>query len=132
MKDEAQIMEVRAAYEALTTAQRVFVTNVAQLEQAEAALIDQKIQALIAEIGTIPEIITLEDEALIDSLMERLDALTAEQQKLVTNVDKLLDAQAQLAALKNPETGSDVPASAIILGETAFCITAISLRRRRK
>ena len=132
LKDEAQIMEVRAAYEALTTAQRVFVTNVAQLEQAEAALIDQKIQALIAEIGTIPEIITLEDEALIDSLMERLDALTAEQQKLVTNVDKLLDAQAQLAALKNPETGSDVPASAIILGATALCITAISLRRRRK
>ena len=76
--------------------------------------------------------LTVSNRGVLASLMERLDALTAEQQKLVTNVDKLLDAQAQLAALKNPETGSDVPASAIILGATALCITAISLRRRRK
>lgn len=108
LDSEAAILEARAAYGALTAAQKNRVTNLNVLTNAEAALAAlQKqaadeaaadaVDALIDAIGDV----TLEKEDQIIAARDAYNALTSDQKRLVTKLSALTEAEAQLSVLKN-------------------------------
>lgn len=108
LDSEAAIQEARAAYDALTAAQKNRVTNLSVLTNAEAALAAlQKqaadeaaadaVDALIDAIGDV----TLEKEDQIIAARDAYNALTSDQKRLVTKLSALTEAEAQLSVLKN-------------------------------
>lgn len=63
---------------------------------------DEAVARVISMIGALPGDITLESETAIQAARAAYDALTAEQQALVTNYALLTSAEAALAELKEP------------------------------
>lgn len=63
---------------------------------------DNAVDTVISMIDALPEEITLEDEPAVQAARDAYDALTAEQQALVTNYAVLTSAEAALAELKEP------------------------------
>lgn len=109
---EDAIKAARAAYDALTDAQKELVTNYETLTNAENALAQLKqnaadtaaantVKALIDAIGTV----TLDKEEAILAAREAYNALTQLQKDLVGEAyrKKLTDAESELAALKKAE-----------------------------
>ncbi len=104
IEDEAKITEARAAYTALTNAQKALTKNLSKLEQAEAALVKIKedtaaakaVEDMIADLGEI----TLEDDASIKAAREAYDDLTDDQKALVENLEVLTDAEDKIEELK--------------------------------
>lgn len=102
---EAAITEARTAYNALTDAQKAFVTNYQTLTAAEATLATLKqdqaaadaVMEKINAIGTV----TLDSEEAINAAWEAYNALTVAQKALVTNYATLTAAQEVLTQLKN-------------------------------
>jgi hypothetical protein len=89
LTDEAAITEARAAYNALTDAQKALVTNLDALTAAETALQtlqDQAAAGAVSDaISALPaaDAITLDDEAAVAAARAAYDALTPAQQALV-------------------------------------------------
>ncbi|MBR5382490.1 MAG: bacterial Ig-like domain-containing protein [Clostridia bacterium] len=108
MADEAAIKEAREAYNQLTELQKRFVSNYNQLTDAERQLAnlkateeDKKAAAEVAAlIDAIGSPVTREDEEAIKEARFAYDALTDVQKALVTNADKLTNAEYNLAVLK--------------------------------
>ncbi len=105
LEKESAITDARAAYKALSYTQKQLVTKLTTLEEAEATLAALKADkaaadAVIAKIDAIDDPVTLESKAGIDAARTAYDALTADQQKLVTNIDKLTEAEKTYEALK--------------------------------
>ncbi len=103
---KAKIDAARAAYDALSDGDKDLVTNIATLTTAEAAytaLNQVEADKIIAKINNIPTTVELKlaTRDSIESARAAYDALTADQQALVTNYQKLTDAEDALAAL-NP------------------------------
>lgn len=101
LSSEADIVQARNAYDALTSAQKEKVTNYSTLTAAEAGLAELKKQTLdvagmINAIGTV----NISSEAAIKAARTAYDALTAEQKAFVTNLSTLTGAEARLKALK--------------------------------
>ncbi len=111
LESKARIDSARAAYDALTDAQKALVENLATLTAAEdnykslAAkadqdVVDQKaakgVEDLINAIGEV----TLESEKAIKSARSAYDSLTDEQKKLVENLEVLEAAEKKLTELK--------------------------------
>ena len=100
LESEEAIAAARAAYEALTEAQKAEVTNYDKLTAAEARLADLKaakpVDDMIDAIGEV----TLESENAIDAARAAYEALTEAQQAEVKSYDKLTAAEARLAVLK--------------------------------
>ncbi|MBR6114350.1 MAG: InlB B-repeat-containing protein, partial [Oscillospiraceae bacterium] len=109
LNDEEPIAAAREAYDALTddqkaqaaeayaklqAAEEALAVLIAERDQAAAAAVIEKINA----IGPVSDV-TLESEGVIQTAREAYDALTAAQQALVTNYQTLLDAEAALADL---------------------------------
>ena len=100
LESEETIAAARAAYEALTEAQRAQVTNYDKLTAAEARLTDLKAAKAVDDmIDAIGEV-TLESEGAIDAARAAYEALTEAQQAEVKSYDKLTAAEARLAVLK--------------------------------
>ena len=72
--------------------------KIAELEEEAAEA--EAVQAVIDAINALPEEITLEDAEAVADARAAYDALTEEQQKLVTNVDVLKAAEAKIAELE--------------------------------
>lgn len=108
LESEAAIQQARAAYDALTAAQKALVENLTVLTNAESTLAalqkqaaDEKaakaVDELIAAIGDV----TLEKEEQIAAARDAYNALTSDQKRLVENLAVLTAAEAQLSVLKN-------------------------------
>ena len=100
LESEEAIVAARAAYEALTEAQKAQVTNYDKLTAAEARLADLKAAKAVDDmIDAIGEV-TLESEEAIAAARAAYEALTEAQQAEVKSYDKLTAAEARLAVLK--------------------------------
>ena len=95
---EEVIRAARAAYDALDEAEQAQVENADRLTAAEDALAARKVEALIDAIGPV----TKDSGPAIDTARKAYDALREDVKQQVTNVKKLTDAEAMLAALLNP------------------------------
>src|SRR5690606_23251155 len=96
--------EARAAYDALTEEQKALVTNIDQLTKAEAKIeeLELEIEDVKDKIDALPEVedMTLEDEDAVEEARAAYDALTEEQKDLVTNLDKLTEAEVKIEELE--------------------------------
>ncbi len=100
LESEDAIAAARAAYEALTEAQKAEVKSYDKLTAAEARLADLKAAKAVDDmIDAIGEV-TLESEGAIDAARAAYEALTEAQQAEVKSYDKLTAAEARLAVLK--------------------------------
>lgn len=111
---EEAIADARAAYDALTPDMlKQLVSNYATLTDAEATYANLKdVAVVVAKINNIPQPVELKlaTRDSIQNARAAYDALTADQQALVTNYQTLLDAEEALAGL-NP--GGGMPAGAL-------------------
>ena len=100
LESEEAIAAARAAYEALTEAQKAEVKSYDKLTAAEARLADLKaakpVDDMIDAIGEV----TLESEDAIAAARAAYEALTEAQKAEVKSYDKLTAAEARLAVLK--------------------------------
>ena len=118
LNSEAAIAAARTAYTALTDAQKALVTNLETLTAAEAQLkvlqeqaaqadADKKAaDAVVAKINEIGEV-TLNSEAAIAAARTAYTALTDAQKALVTNLETLTAAEAQLKVLQDQAAQAD-------------------------
>lgn len=119
LENSVQIEEARTAFNELSLEQQNFVANLEQLVNAES-----KINALLKEINDVEQFIsqlptvdelTVADEQLIKEARNAYEALTEEQQLLVTNIGKLKEAEEKLAQLKaNIEQPEKEPVDEIV------------------
>ena len=99
LASESAIQAARAAYDALTEAQKAEVRNYDVLTAAEARLANQKAAKPVEDsINAIGEV-TLDSEGAIQAARAAYDALTEEQKAEVKNYDKLTAAEAAYARL---------------------------------
>ena len=107
LESESAITAARSAYDELPAGWNAYVTKYADLEAAEKKLADlkaaNKVINQIDAIGTV----TLGSEATITAVRSAFNALSADQQALVTNLSVLEAAEAELAALKAPGIVTD-------------------------
>ncbi|MBR4742805.1 MAG: DUF4430 domain-containing protein, partial [Oscillospiraceae bacterium] len=106
----AAVEKARAAYDALSYAQKNKVENYAVLTAAEQTLKDLKKQAdakaaeeVIRAIGGIPSPVSEDDAEKVKAAREAYNALTDDQKALVTNYDRLTAAEKQLAEAEASE-----------------------------
>ena len=123
--DEIQIVKAREQYDALSSSQKEYVTNLAVLEQAEAALalvketatqeeLDKAVAALMDyQIEKLVQPVTLEQEQQVVSLRATFEGLTKEQQKLVTKLELLEQAETAIALLKEQRQQDEEAAKAV-------------------
>ena len=108
LESEEAIAAARAAYEALTEAQKAEVKSYDKLTAAEARLADLKaakpVDDMIDAIGEV----TLESEEAIAAARAAYEALTEAQQAEVKSYDKLTAAEARLADLKAAKAVDDM------------------------
>ena len=108
LESEEAIVAARAAYEALTEAQKAQVTNYDKLTAAEARLADLKAAKAVDDmIDAIGEV-TLESEEAIAAARAAYEALTEAQKAEVKSYDKLTAAEARLADLKAAKAVDDM------------------------
>ena len=111
LNDENEVVAAREAYDALTDEQKALVTNFAELEAAETRIQELKAiqlanqaaaQEVIDTIDSLPTIsnLTLEGEDALIEARDAFEALTLEQQALVTNLSELEALDTQLELLK--------------------------------
>ncbi len=107
-EDSDSISTARAAYDALTKTQKVFVTHSALLTEAEtqlAAIIKAENQAKAEEvralIAALPKTVTINDKAAVEAARAAFNALTPEQQGMVINTAVLEKAEATLAKIED-------------------------------
>ena len=139
LDSRATIEAVRAAYEALTDAQKALVGNLATLEAAEEALqalqqqadkaaADKKaagvVVALIEEIGTV----TKDSKAAIDAARAAYDALTDAQKALVENYETLTKAEEAFKGIDDTGDNTMMFVAMAILSMTAV-VALVSKKR---
>lgn len=112
LDSKTAIEAARAAYDALTDAQKALITNYETLTAAETslkALQDAADKAAADKAAADPVIekinaigtVTLESKTTIEAARTAYNALTADQKALVTNYETLTNAEATLKALQN-------------------------------
>ncbi len=112
LESEYVIKEARAAYDALTEAQKEQVSNYETLEKAEEKLAELKADAAAvkdveSKIEAIGTDITLESEDVIKEARAVYDALTEAQKEQVSNYETLEKAEEKLAELKKAPVHAD-------------------------
>ncbi len=111
LSDEDEVVAAREAFDALTEEQKALVTNLVELEIAEARIEELKAiqlanqeaaQEVIDTIDALPTVnnLSIEDEDALIQARDAFEALTPDQQALVTNLSELQALETQLALLK--------------------------------
>lgn len=114
LKDKQSVESARKSYDALTNTQKTLVSNynklvaaeakIAELEEAEA--IEKENQAaadvVIELIKKLPNKIILKDKEAVVFARAAYNELTEAQKALVTNLDKLVKAEATIIELEKP------------------------------
>ncbi len=126
---KAAIDAARAAYNALTDAQKEKVTNFATLTAAETAYQEIKekaevdaVIALINKIGTV----TGDSKAAIDAAKAAYDKLTDAQKKLVTNFDTLTAAEKTYQEIKDKENNAVKKGESYDVGSYRYKVLDVS------
>lgn len=113
LEDKALVESVRKAYDALTNTQKSLVANYNELTNAEAKIHalesyeeafenDKKAaNKVIALIDAIPNNVTLSNRDTVIAAREAYDALTDSQKAIVTNYEKLIEAEVKIAEIEN-------------------------------
>lgn len=97
------IKAARAAYNALPDTEKAKVKNLYKLRKAEKALEDAlAVQAVEDAINALPDPITQADEDAVKAARTAYNQLSLELKKRVTNLDKLIQAEKALKALRKP------------------------------
>ena len=106
LADKTAVEYARAAYDALTDAQKAYVTNLDILDAAESAIARLEeykaaAQPVIDQISTLPssDDITLDDKAAVEAARAAYDALTDDQKAMVDNLRRLSAAETRLQEL---------------------------------
>lgn len=115
LSQKAAVDAVRALYEALSDADRMYVSNYSELIAAEAVILQLEGQTLNAErvagiIAALPDEVSVSDENQIVSARNEYDNLTAAEKTLIDNYGALTAAEAKLAEAK--ELAADIAAAA--------------------
>ncbi len=161
LNSKETIEAARAAYEALTEAQKALVYNYETLTAAEAKLAELEAQAAVdaankaaaeAVIEKIDAIgtVTLDSKEAIEEARAAYEALTEAQKALVTNLETLTKAEADYAALTaepeqpedpetpeepdhptNPDTSDSTPI-ALMVAMMVVCMAGIAVMVCRK
>ncbi len=104
LADKQTVEAAAAAYDALTPTQQLLVTNADLLADAKETLADLiAADRVETQINALPSVITLNNGEEIAAARKAYDALTDSQQKAVTNLAKLQQAEQDYRAL----TGDD-------------------------
>ena len=148
LESEEAIKAARAAYDALTVAQKAFVSNLDTLTNAEAKLAALKVaaekiaadkaaaDAVIAKINAIGKV-NAESGQAIAAARKAYNALTDAQKVFVSNLDVLTAAEADYEdAIKDPsspDTGDRVPVILLVCVAlvSAMAIAAIPEMRKK-
>lgn len=108
LADKWLVEAAREGYEGLTSVQKELVTNLSQLELLEAKLVELEKEAdadavkLVEEsILSLPEVegLTIEEKEKVEEARSAFYSLTAEQQSLVTNIEKFTAIEAKMFEL---------------------------------
>lgn len=124
LSDKEKVQAARTAYQALTKSQQKLVDNITVLEAAEQQIAQletelekekQAIEKVEKAIAALPSKgkVTLSDKNVVQQARVLFEALSAQQKKLVTNVDKLEKVEAKLTALEEKETADKKAAKAV-------------------
>lgn len=115
LNDQAAVEAARAAYDALTSAQKNLVTNYERLQEAESAIAQLKAEheeneknkaaakVVVDLIDALPSPVTLEDKDAVSAARAAYNNLTADQKGYVTNYDKLTATETTIAELEAEE-----------------------------
>ena len=127
LEDKDKVTAARAAYEALTYAQKLLVTNLDRLENAEASIPKMEAdyeaaQVVVEQISDLPSRITLDDKAAVESAREAYDALTSDQKAYVTNLSVLTTAEEKIRKLE-----ADIAAAQTVMGRISDLPSEITL-----
>lgn len=115
LTDENAVAFARAAFNALSDAQELLVTNLADLVAAEAAIVSLKtIDAADDLLLALPSTVALEDETQILAARAVYEALSGDEKAAITNYPKLTSAETALAQLK--ADAADVAAATAVDG----------------
>jgi len=103
LADETAVNAAKANYLAISEEYRDLVTNYAKVEEAleVIASLKQQIEDVKADIDRLPAEITLDDKDAVEEIYDNYNGLTAEQQALVTNIDKLNSAKTKIEKIEN-------------------------------
>ena len=103
LADETAVNAAKANYLAIGEEYRHLVTNYAKVEEAleTIASLKQQIEDVKADIDRLPAEITLDDKDAVEEIYDSFNGLTAEQQALVTNIDKLNSAKTKIEKIEN-------------------------------
>lgn len=108
IKDENLIASVRNKYDALTKEEKALFTKYETLVEAEEIIKNLKSQKKVADfnnlVNSFPQELTIGDEDLVVSARNKYDVLTEEEKSLVSNYDKLVEAEQMIKSLKNQIT----------------------------
>ena len=122
LADKDAVEAARAAYDALTDAQKLLVTNLSTLETAESAIVQAEEEAadqaaadaVINQINALPSQITLADKDAVEAVRAAYDALTEEQKALVTNLSVLEQAESVIEQAEAEAAADQAAADAVI------------------
>ena len=119
LDDKNDVAEVRKAYEELNSSAKSLVTNLSVLTKAENKIVNfEKANTVIELIESLDSTIELQDKAEVEKAKEAFDALNPEAKTLVTNVDKLTQAIAEIERLEKEQTDIETSNEVVsIIGE---------------
>jgi len=104
--DKAAVEVVRAAYDELTEAQLLLITMLSSLVDKETRIANLEVANPVIDLITaLPAVVdvALTDETEIVAARTAYDAITADQQALVSNYEHLQDVEYELTLVKNPD-----------------------------
>ena len=130
LADKASVESARAAYESLTEDQKVYVTNLSVLTDAEEKIrkLEADIEAaqtVMERISDLPSEITLADKVTVESVRAAYEALSEDQKTLVTNLSVLISAEAKIIKLE-----TDLAAAQAVMEQISNLPSEITLADR--
>ena len=125
LANESAVVAARNAYAALNDVQKSAITNLNKLQAAETVIANLKDQAqdVVDQINAL-NVQTLDDEANVIAARNAYNDLSAEQQNLVTNLNKLEAAETKIEELKI-EAANKAAAQVVIDQIEALNITSL-------
>ncbi|MBR4868751.1 MAG: hypothetical protein IKU10_06305, partial [Clostridia bacterium] len=136
LEEKSAVQAARAAYEALTDAQKALVANLTKLQAAEAAIPVLEKQAadkaaaqvVIDRIAAISDTVTLNDKVAIENARAAYEALTDDQKALVENINKLTTAETRIPVLE--QEAADKAAAQVVVDQIAALSSPITLAEK--
>ena len=115
LDDKASVEAARKAYNALTAAQKEYVTNLSKLTSAESKIaeleqieVDKAAAKVVQDQIAALNVQSLDDKANVEAARKAYNALTAAQQAYVTNLNTLKAAEAEILRLEQLPPYGDV------------------------